>query len=509
MDLAESELRQSPPPPYGAFSYGTEYQYGEHYANQVPSAISYQRNDAVPQFPGDVPPSPHVAAANQVHINPAHGRFNSASSDVPPYARASAYEDLTKNGIPDPTDLLDNYFPFRDVSLDRPGSTAGVLKILNTPYDVTKNEIVAMLGRDAKIATYPSSSSYYGIHIMFDRSTGKTGEVLVELQSDEEAQNVAKSLERYSRRTGKARMCGNRVTSIEVVGQEELMALLFPKAKCCGWIGQYAHVRDPSEHESAFEGFMNTEELRQIVMHAQKPGKGQFGKNAPQRPYEALISVLQKFPWHQSDHITLAERDNIFNTVRDMVGLLVRQVCQESKHSGQFGLKLNQQLLNELVIVSCSEALFNPAQQRHLLDLTYGETQVNYPLPRLANWWPFEVLTYRPGVNEKLLEYYAILIKQATTSPDVNSPEELEQVRRMIPLMDTLPFGAFIMRYDENKFLIDCADIARMEEDIVTYLIRRVMDKAADYGIYIPNCHDIPDPHAGPDAMVPWAGDVY
>lgn len=134
-----------------------------------------------------------------------------------------------------------------------------------------------MLGLDAKVYEYGGTGSgYYGIHIMYERNTGKSGDVFVEFETDEEKQATWEKFYSYAKRNGKPRMVGTRKVALQPSWQGELMAMLFPRAKCLGWKGQNPVITAPVPGMSPFDGFVSEEELQNVLDHARKPGKVRF-----------------------------------------------------------------------------------------------------------------------------------------------------------------------------------------------------------------------------------------
>ena len=56
-----------------------------------------------------------------------------------------------------------------------------------------------------------------------------------------------------------------------------------------------------------------------------------------------------------------------------------------------------------------------------------------------------------------------------------------------------------VIRFEENKWSMDVQSVAEMEEACVVDLIRKVMNKVADEGTWIPNMRNTPSPIAGPN----------
>ncbi|KAK5006509.1 hypothetical protein LTR28_006413, partial [Elasticomyces elasticus] len=66
------------------------------------------------------------------------------------------------------------HVPFQELCRYAKPVSWGVIKVMNIPYGTTKNEIVAAVGRNARLVSQPPGSPYYAIHIIMERSTGKT-----------------------------------------------------------------------------------------------------------------------------------------------------------------------------------------------------------------------------------------------------------------------------------------------------------------------------------------------
>ena len=106
----------------------------------------------------------------------------------------------------------------------------------------------------------PAGSGYYAVHIIMDRVTGKSGDGFVELETQEDVQRIVKRV--MSEKRAKMQ---NRDVVLRESSHEELMAVLFPRAKCIKWEGQYPTVTAPPDPRlSPFNGFLSTEELYQL-----------------------------------------------------------------------------------------------------------------------------------------------------------------------------------------------------------------------------------------------------
>lgn len=131
-----------------------------------------------------------------------------------------------------------------------------------------------MLGLDAKVFEFGGTGSgFYAIHVMYERNTGKSGDVFVEFAAEEEKRITWDKFHSYAKRNGKPRMVGTRKVGLQDSWQGELMAMLFPRGKCLGWKGQSPVITVPVPGMSPFDGFVSDEELQNVLSHASKPGK--------------------------------------------------------------------------------------------------------------------------------------------------------------------------------------------------------------------------------------------
>lgn len=133
----------------------------------------------------------------------------------------------------------------------------------------------AFLGRSARIV---SDTLTEPIHIIMERITSKTMDVYIEFINVSEA--VA-AVERYdvNRNGGRGGRLGERHVELEVVGQDKLMADLFPKARNVKWVGARPEIipRDVNDiYNSGFKGFVSREELLMLVKHVEVPQRVSF-----------------------------------------------------------------------------------------------------------------------------------------------------------------------------------------------------------------------------------------
>lgn len=138
------------------------------------------------------------------------------------------------------------------------------------PYSVTRQEVLAFLGRNARIAV---ADDHEPIHIIMERVTSKTLDVYIEFISFSEAANAVQRFD-TNRIGGRGGRLGERHVEVELSSQEELMKQLFPKAKNVKWHGSKPEIiahDETDKYNSGFQGFVSREELVMLVKHVENP----------------------------------------------------------------------------------------------------------------------------------------------------------------------------------------------------------------------------------------------
>ncbi|KAI9693343.1 MAG: hypothetical protein M1822_005339 [Bathelium mastoideum] len=146
-----------------------------------------------------------------------------------------------------------------------------VINVLQIPYGTTKPEIVAFVGRNARLVPQPQGSPWFAIHIIMDRSTAKTMDCYVEFETQNDANHA---VERFRRQcvTHRHPRIGDRHVEVSESSQAALMKELFPRSKCVRWEGQDPHPYETTEpFNSGFNGFTTNEEMVVTIKHAETP----------------------------------------------------------------------------------------------------------------------------------------------------------------------------------------------------------------------------------------------
>ncbi|KAG2224206.1 hypothetical protein INT45_001324 [Circinella minor] len=187
-------------------------------------------------------------------------------------------------------------------------------KLTNIPWDVSQNDIRNFFGH----CRLPSISiQAQSIHIMMDRTTGKTlSDAYVEFASQAD---LTRAIETRHQKPLKG-----RVITVTECTQEELLLVVFPK-----WRGQFCGVSaipPPSQvvksMSTAAGGggtqcppFVTREEINALLVVC-KNYKLHFSRKCAERPFENIISVITKYPWHQVHLISTMHRDHIYEMLK-------------------------------------------------------------------------------------------------------------------------------------------------------------------------------------------------
>ncbi|KAI5851261.1 hypothetical protein DFP73DRAFT_507526 [Morchella snyderi] len=310
-----------------------------------------------------------------------------------------------------PADPNINHFLFRDaetaiqnapfIELGRHALAQNwsCVRVGNIPYNVTTTELTDFLGKNSNIV--PDSIGSLGVHVIMDRSTGKTMDAFVEFLNAKDAWKCV------ARR--KSRVLGNRHLTLDVVDPSDLMKEIFPRAKGIVWDGVIpAVLQDQSGLSGMDPVILGREELVLIVAHAKTPHRSPFSRKCLQRPFQSLLSIVSKFPWFSVDIYTLEQRDYIFNALLQATDILKRHI----KH-GKSMPNLDSDLLKSLVRVGANCAGFTDIQKYELVkaaEFGVEGIQLERIIPGLEG---FEAIGRRPGVDVGVLEVYMKFLPKA------------------------------------------------------------------------------------------------
>ncbi|KAI7872816.1 hypothetical protein BDF14DRAFT_1748969 [Spinellus fusiger] len=204
------------------------------------------------------------------------------------------------------------------------------LKLSNIPWDVSQNDIRAFFCQ----CRMPSPSVYaQSIHIMMDRTTGKTlSDAYIEFAT---VVDLRRAIETRNQKPLKGRI----VTATECT-QDELLSIVFSKwrGKFCG-ISAIPPASDVVKSMSTAAGgggvncppFITREEINSLLVVC-KNYKLHFSRKCAERPFENIISVITKYPWHQSYLISTMHRDHIFEMLKLSIESLRTHLSKDYVH---------------------------------------------------------------------------------------------------------------------------------------------------------------------------------
>ncbi|KAA8900029.1 hypothetical protein FN846DRAFT_782012 [Sphaerosporella brunnea] len=284
--------------------------------------------------------------------------------------------------------------PFVDLGRTALAQNWSCVKIGNIPYNVTSEELLDFLGRNSNIV--PEAAGSIGIHVIMDRSTGKTMDAYVEFMNARDAWKCV------SRR--RSRVLGNRHLSLDVVDPSELMKDIFPRAKGIVWDGVIPNpALNKPEYVSKTE-IISREELVLIVNHARTPHRSPFSRKCLQRPFQSLMSIVSKFPWFAVNLYTIQQRDYIYQALYSAIDILKRQIKR-----GRTMPNLDIELLKALLRVGIRCAGFTDAQKHELVKIAeFGAEgiRVDADIGILSG---FEALGKAIGAERKVLEVFSLV----------------------------------------------------------------------------------------------------
>ncbi|OZJ02866.1 hypothetical protein BZG36_04087 [Bifiguratus adelaidae] len=181
-----------------------------------------------------------------------------------------------------------------------------VVKLTNIPWDVSQKDIRLMF---AGVRLPRPEEHSQPIHIMMDRATGKTlTDAFIEL---DDAKDVEKVFAKGFSKTLKMRPVG-----IQRSNQGDLMHALFPS-----WDGTFDGINPVQAEQSTERGkrkgtsFMSREEITSMLAIC-KNYKYHFSRRCPERPFESIMSIMTKYPWHAPELYSTLQRDQIYEFLK-------------------------------------------------------------------------------------------------------------------------------------------------------------------------------------------------
>ncbi|KAK3846963.1 MAG: hypothetical protein J3R72DRAFT_208723 [Linnemannia gamsii] len=203
-----------------------------------------------------------------------------------------------------------------------------------------------MLGFFAGFPYPPEHLLAQNVHILMDRTSGKTfNSAFVELAlTTHQAGMVAQARNQ--------RVLKGRQVSVELSSQDELLRSVFPK-----WTGDFANGEpfvpgervfnqgaaeevdndgqplapwrlDSTKQTQPTPPFVTRDEINALLVICRNY-KLHFSRKCAERPFENILSILAKYPWHQSHRVLPLHRDHIFELLKLSIESLRMHLSKE------------------------------------------------------------------------------------------------------------------------------------------------------------------------------------
>ncbi|CAG8668112.1 2620_t:CDS:10, partial [Funneliformis mosseae] len=243
---------------------------------------------------------------------------------------------------------------FGDLSKQAVPHNWPVIKLTNIPWDISLKEVRTFFSA----FKMPSISSYgQNIHIIMDRSTGKTlSEAYVEFATIAEAQRAVDARN--------MKPLKGRLISCMRSCHEDLMRAVFPK-----WKGEFsgcdAVVTDELLQSSRFVSripLITREEINSLLVVCRNY-KLHFSRKCAERPFENIISVLVKFPFHQGNLYTTLQRDLLFEMLKLSIESLKIHLRKDYH-------RIDETLLERMVRAGILTPVFTERQKSMILQVS-------------------------------------------------------------------------------------------------------------------------------------------
>ncbi|ETS84893.1 hypothetical protein PFICI_02918 [Pestalotiopsis fici W106-1] len=383
---------------------------------------------------------------------------------------------------------------------------AGVLKITNCPFSVSRNEIIAIFGRAMRLL----NDNEEPIHIILEKVTAKTLDAYAEFETPADA---LRALERIQENIAHNRppRIGSRIVKVEFSNQAALMSDIFPVAHGVTWQGSHPMIRTDSPYPiDNFKCFTSEEENLQLSRHFECYGRTPFSRDCPERFIEAMISTLKKMPWYMTKFITIHQQHYIFESCQNLMCTLLDEL---TSHFYPYAPRrpgferLTEQLWQRFIdaIMKCPGFTI---VQKDSMALIVGMEEADkrrYNLPRWAeSWTHLYSLSPKPGTPLDLLEFYIHVLRVESTRAVQNEPINVKvQLAELAEQTD--PYFGYFWReinyptgpaFDEMTL----HHAANLEWGAMDRIIRRFLQNAQQNGNSfssgIDACHNY-SPHNG------------
>ncbi|KNC98165.1 uncharacterized protein SPPG_06569 [Spizellomyces punctatus DAOM BR117] len=260
-----------------------------------------------------------------------------------------------------------------------------VLKLSNIAWNLSISDVVAYFAPFKVPVSHLSPHYTQGVHIIMNRATGKTqSDCFVEFPSYTEAQ---RSLDLHARGILKGRIVVAQWSS-----QAELMDALFPHRSS----GLQTDTQgNPSVETSALQGTMDKrcndtfqsrravgsglvygqssssqlkegvyllrEEINALLLVCRNY-KLHFSRKCAERPFENIISIICKIPWHEPHLVSTSHRDHVFEMLKLSLESLSIHLSRHDHH-------IDGSLMMRMVRAGLCVPLFTERQKVTLLNV--------------------------------------------------------------------------------------------------------------------------------------------
>ncbi|KIW12465.1 hypothetical protein PV08_09742 [Exophiala spinifera] len=418
-----------------------------------------------PAEPSDMPASTPNLSQNPGWNQPVNFYNSNTFMQLPTYYPEASMESV----VPfDPTSEP----PFTDRAKAYLPRGHGVIKIKNIPYGLTMAEVQQFICKHVHVEDLlKPHEEGFPIHIIMERSTGKTMDAYVETITPVIAAQA------WEHGFGLARMrhpkLGQRHVTVELSDQAELMRDLFPRARCVVWdkeepgVPHVIHTNDI--YTSGFKGFFTSEEMNGVIRHAEYPQRSPFAMRSFQRTFESTISTLYKFPWYAVELYTLEQRDTLFKTYTRQLEILILKVDPGTQIPREVGL--DNKLLMDFLFAGMNCAGFSERQKATIADASL-RVGPGMRISIHARNWPFQTLSSNPPLlsDQDVGMWFEVLnlgvaAFEREGQPFIGVRPHLEVIR------DNSGYPLFT--YTESGANIPRKTFSRMESKVLTTLMRK------------------------------------
>ncbi|KAI5284038.1 hypothetical protein KEM54_001630, partial [Ascosphaera aggregata] len=413
-------------------------------------------------------PAEGFVAQDDVSSKAAKPSQPDAIADVPSPAK-SALEVVEHDPL-----LWPSAMPFEKTAIFSLPHQWPVIRITNVPFTITKQEITQFLGRRSRPLLTDSGPA---IHIIIERSTGKTMDCFVEFADVSDAQETLACINRNIE-NGQPVKLGTRHVHAEMSSQCEMMREMFPRAKCVDWKEGVPRVMRKKEGErwsTGFTGFVTEEEMFLTIRHAESPSR---------------------YPWYATTLYRVKDRNIMFTVTHRLLSILARRLHEMSHVNARHGHRnnngdsskkayygLDRRLAIDLLAAGLQCPGFND-RQKYCLHLAATNYSIITATPLSARFWPFDTLARKGHAQEPLMLKYAGLIRRAVEQVPLDN--SLSMVNAFDQLIHAAsPFGPIYLECNADLIFQDALDL---ELSMVRWIIAKGVkllreEEAANAGV--------------------------